>query len=410
MIPAMHVTLTVTQGPHRGEVFEFHEHDTFIVGRSRDAQFRLPFKDKALSRVHFMVEVNPPRCRLMDMASLNGTFVNGQRATTTDLGDGDTIKAGRTVIAVAIGQDAPTGPAPADESLPGSAATTVTLDVPIAAPAIPRYRIERELGRGGMGVVYRARREADEAVVALKTITPAVVASGNAVARFLREAAVLRQLDHPNIVRFEEIGHDDGRLYFVMEYVPGADACALAKRYGGTLPIGRAVGLACQALEALEYAHAKGFVHRDIKPHNLLVAAARGRDRLKLADFGLARTYQGSPLSGLTLTGQISGTPSYLAPEQITHFRQSQPPVDQYGLAATLYYLLTGRKVHDFPADAPRQLMMILQEDPVPIRTRRPDLPEELAAVIHRALARDPADRFPDAAAMRAALIPFLSR
>src|SRR5947209_15494311 len=103
----MRVTLTVTEGPHQGEVFAFEEHDTFIVGRSKDAQFRLPFKDKTLSRVHFMVEVNPPICRLMDMASLNGTFVNGEKVSTVDLNHGDLIKGGRTVIEVAFGAGEP---------------------------------------------------------------------------------------------------------------------------------------------------------------------------------------------------------------------------------------------------------------------------------------------------------------
>src|SRR3954447_13837499 len=104
-VPPMKVSLTVTEGPHEGRAFEFRDHDTFIVGRSKDAQFRLPFKDKTLSRVHFMVEVNPPRCRLMDMASLNGTRVNGRKVTTIDLPDGDVIQGGRTVIAVAFGAD-----------------------------------------------------------------------------------------------------------------------------------------------------------------------------------------------------------------------------------------------------------------------------------------------------------------
>jgi pSer/pThr/pTyr-binding forkhead associated (FHA) protein len=98
----MRVTLTVTGGPHQGQVFAFHEHDTFIVGRSQDAQFRLPLKDKTLSRIHFMVEVNPPCCRLMDMASTNGTRVNGQKVATVDLLDGDVITAGRTVIGIAM--------------------------------------------------------------------------------------------------------------------------------------------------------------------------------------------------------------------------------------------------------------------------------------------------------------------
>ncbi len=103
----IYVTLTVTEGPHRGTSFTFQEHDTFIVGRSKDAHFRLPLKDKYFSRFHFMVEVNPPFCRLMDMASTNGTFVNERKVTTIDLRDGDIIKGGKTVVTVSLGKEGP---------------------------------------------------------------------------------------------------------------------------------------------------------------------------------------------------------------------------------------------------------------------------------------------------------------
>jgi serine/threonine-protein kinase len=130
---------------------------------------------------------------------------------------------------------------------------------------------------------------------------------------------------------------------------------------------------------------------------------------VKLADFGLARVYQNSPLSGLTLAGQFGGTVAFMAPEQITHFRDAQPSVDQYAIGATLYYLLTGRRVYDFPTEVEQQLLMILQSDPLPIRTRRKEIPARLADVIHRALARKPANRFADVEALRQDLLPFAS-
>jgi serine/threonine-protein kinase len=257
-----------------------------------------------------------------------------------------------------------------------------------------------------MGVVYLAVRLASGTRVALKTIIPAANAAPPEVARFLREARILGRLRHPGIVAFEDMGAAGGTLYFAMEYVPGRDARRLLKE-SGPMPVGRAARLVCQLLEALEYAHARGFVHRDVKPANLLVTGEGEREAVKLADFGLARVYQESKLSGLTLAGDLGGTLPFMAPEQVTNFRDARPPADQYAAAATLYNLLTNHYLYDFPAAFEQGLLMILHEDPVPVQSRRLDLPGGLSAVIHRGLAREPADRFPDVGALRAALLDF---
>jgi serine/threonine-protein kinase len=191
-----------------------------------------------------------------------------------------------------------------------------------------------------------------------------------------------------------------------MDLVRGLDTWRLVKQEG-PLPIGRAAGLVCQLLEGLEYAHAKEYVHRDIKPPNVMVTKKEGREIVKLADFGLARYYQASQLSGLTLKGSWGGTVGFMAPEQITNFREVKPAGDQYSVGATLYYLLTKRLVHKFPADVEGQMLMVLQETVVPVQSHRPEIPDGLAAIIHRALARKPKDRFPDVRVMRNALETF---
>jgi hypothetical protein len=472
----MRINLTVQEGPHESRVFSFEEHDNFLVGRSDRAHFRLPHKDKSLSRIHFMVEVNPPQCRLTDMGSTNGTKVNGRKVATADLRDGDLIAVGKTVLRVSVegGQEhaapvpdtlpPPSAPAVSTRLAPGlqtkpiarspGSYQTISADPAPRHPAdrasescrvcaaplsgiraasqgdpspagspplcpacreevrsrpqpIAGYQVVRELGRGGMGIVSLALRLADGTLVALKTIRPAVAGTRAQVERFLREASILRALDHPNIVAFRDLGEADGLLYFAMDYVAGTDAARLQKTHGGPLPIGRAVELVCQFLRALDYAHAKGFVHRDIKPANVLVAQEGGREVVRLADFGLSRVYQASQLSGLTLTGDLAGTAAFMAPEQITHLREARPPVDQYAAGATLYKLLTDRPIYDLPRRLEQQVLMILQDTPVPIRSRRPDLPEGLAQVIHRSLAREPGDRFADVLEMRRALAPY---
>jgi len=438
----MQIVLEVIEGPHRGRRFTFDGHDNFIVGRARAAHFRLPQKDPYFSRVHFMVEVNPPHCRMVDMGSTNGTGVNGVRVDSADLEHGDLIQGGDTVLRVSFieqgeqpdepvaerrkppplpgaKQEKPPKPVlGSTESFAGAMPELSAELIPAAtcgkdsadAPVIEGYEIIRELGRGGMGVVYLATRSADSSQVALKTIRPAAGGSGREVKRFLREAAILRKLQHAHVVAFHEMGHVGELLYFAMDYVPGIDAARLLGSRG-PLAIDRAVHLMCQALTALDHAHAQGFVHRDVKPANLLICKSEGMEVCKLADFGLARVYHSSSLSGLTLMGDAGGTMPYMPPEQITRYRDVSPLADQYSAAATLYRLLTGHYVLDFEGvPSEKQLTKILFDPAVPIRRRGRDIPERLADVIHQALAKEPAERFPNAAAFRAALMPFAGK
>jgi serine/threonine-protein kinase len=452
----MRVVLTVLDGPNKGKAFQFEGHDNFLVGRANDAHFRLPDDDNNVSRVHFMVEVNPPQCQLLDMRSRNGTYVNEQRVTTAVLKDGDRIRAGNTTLGVSFqdvaGVSPPAHPAAAREGKvkyvsprqapPPPPQTIGKYCVVCGAPAVPvpdranpllsylcpacrkealqqaqpieGYQIVRELGRGGMGVIYLALRSANGVLTALKTFKLAMDGTEAQVQKFIREASILCNLEHPNIVGYREMGEaKDGTLYFAMDYVRGTDAGCLLKEHG-PMPVVRAVGLTCQLLEALAYAHGQGFVHRDIKPANLLVTKASGpsaspAEMVKLADFGLARTYQTSELSGLSITGQFSGSVQFMAPEQITNFRESKPPVDQYAAAATLYTLLTNSCIYDFGEGPHSRYLMILIDDPVPIQSRRKDVPAGLAEIIHRALARDPGKRFADVQEMHKALGKFSS-
>lgn len=289
----------------------------------------------------------------------------------------------------------------------GSYATKPTAASSFAPLEIPGYRIISELGRGGMGVVYRAAHLATGEDVAIKTILPAAAFTVVALTKFMREADVVRRLDHPGIVKFRDTGVAGGRVWFAMEFVPGVDAQKSAPAID-TLAVGRAVGWVIQALEALAHAHEKGFVHRDVKPSNLLVTpAAVGREIVKLTDFGLARAYEASPLSGLTLTGSKGGTPAFMPPEQVLDMRTVKPAADQYSAAATLYRLLSGKSVYPPCATVETLFTQILQTEPVSLATHRPDLPSALVKAIHRALSRDTTARFADCRAFAVALRPF---
>jgi serine/threonine-protein kinase len=275
-------------------------------------------------------------------------------------------------------------------------------------PTVPGYTIEEKRGAGAMGVVYRARRETDGRPVALKTIRPACAPRPADLARFQREIAILQKLEHPHIVRYLESGAAGGLLFLAMDYVEGPSAAERVKQSDPLAP-DVVVALGCQLLDALAFAHEKGYVHRDVKPDNLLLrpaaatAAAAEAVELILADFGLARAYQESSLSGLTQSGVGGGTAAFMPPEQVTDFRSARPAADLYGSAATLYYLLTRQQIYE-PARSTFELMQrILDLEPLPLRspTAGPRLPERLGAVLRRALARHPSQRYPDARAMR---------
>jgi serine/threonine protein kinase len=387
----MRLTLTVTGGPHQGLSFTFAHHDTFMVGRSKHAHFQLPDKDKYFSRIHFMMEVNPPHCRLVDMGSHNGTFVNGERVLSADLKDGDQIRAGHTIFQLALQADPgdPDFKAPAPEEL----------------PTVAGYMLDRELGTGGLGILYQATRLADITPVAVKLVRPKSAASSEQIETFLQSTRRLTALDHPNLVRLIDVGLADDWVYFVSDYVPaGQDAARIVQREL-RLEIPRALDWMDQLLGALEYAHAKGQIHRDIKPRNVLVTTAPGgKETVRWTDFGLARMYAASPLSGLTMTGDVDTVAAFLAPELLLNYQQPQHSVDQYGAAALFYYLLTGNYIFDLPGELHRRFSILMKQPIVPIQQRRVDIPDVLADVLLRGLARNPEQRYSSIAAFRQAL------
>ena len=260
-----------------------------------------------------------------------------------------------------------------------------------------RYRIERELGRGGMGAVYFAEDSKLGERVALKVISSAMAGDpAQAAMRFHREVQAARRVTHPNVIRIHDLGEEGPLLFLSMEYVDGETLAARMRRLG-TLPIPEATGILGEVALGVAAAHEVGVVHRDIKPQNVLIGNGPSGSPLgravKVIDFGLATT---SFFAGMTATGMILGTPEYMAPEQIRG-GACDARTDVYALGAMAYHVVCGRP--PFVGESPIAVGFgHLNETPRPPRELRPEVPPALESAILRALSKDPKDRFADAA------------
>ena len=393
----IHLQVNSSDGTSRA--FALTEHDTFLLGRMEDCHLCMP-GDPQVSRHHFLLEACPPQVSLRDLGSLNGTHVNGKKCggrekgetpeqgalrqyPSIDLKHGDHITVGKSTIEVRVesGPDDDLVPPALQEGdlsqlspdalrqlLVAGASRSRPFSGHLAPSLLDDYTITRELGRGGCGAVYLATPKAGGDPVAVKLMLSRAQAEPRAIEQFKREMQVIAGLQHPNIVRFLDSSSDQGTFFFVMEFCDGGSLADVVMARGGTLPPDVLLPWALQALAGLAAAHQEGFVHRDIKPHNILLH----RHRAKISDFGLAKNFQKAGLSGMSITGRYAGTPYFMPPLSL-HFSFSA-----------------------------FQHFSIYPE--VPIRDRLPGLAKELADVIDKSLVRNPKNRFPDAGKLLASL------
>jgi len=263
-----------------------------------------------------------------------------------------------------------------------------------------QYLIESEIGRGGMAVVYRATDLRLNRTVAIKVLPPDLAFNPDVRTRFIREAQTAAQLNHPNIVPIYAVDDKDGGslVYFVMAFIDG-ESLGVRLTREGAWPVDRTVRVLRDVADALAYAHARGVVHRDIKPDNILIDRASGRPMV--TDFGIARAAAGEVR--LTVTGVAVGTPAYMSPEQALGEREVDGRSDLYSLGVVAYHMLAG----DTPfkaSNTPAMLVKHVSERPRPLRERRPEVPAYLGVAIDRALAKRPDERWSDAAEFRDAL------
>lgn len=459
------VILSSIQGGDLGATWVFEERATCLAGRADECQLRFPndAAHRTLSRHHCLFDINPPQIRVRDFGSLNGTLVNGTkigqrpRGTTpehgaqlafpeVDLEEGDLLQLGPALLRVHIERPTTVASAPpprcaacgqplAEIAPPAGEMLCATCrgdlsrllhqllgharqgKAPLATLA--GYTLLKELGRGGMGAVYLARREEQSQPVALKVMLPQGAASERATAQFLREIEQTKRLQHPHLVQLYEAGYAEGIYFFTLEYCAGGSLRQLLSERGGPLPVEEACLLILQALAGLHYAHTldqpvsaqaagqgsarQGLVHRDIKPANLFLSGIGQAALVKIGDFGLAKAFDLAGLSGLTRTGAIMGTPAYMPRQLAVNFKYAQPAVDVWAMAASLYHLLTGTVPRNF-APGRDPWLVVLQSQAVPIRQQRATIPRRLAEVIDHALQDQPEIGFQSALEFKQAL------
>lgn len=300
-------------------------------------------------------------------------------------------------------------------SMPVQVATTADAsDVPPELRGHDQYEISRELGRGGMGVVYLARHRLTDRPEVLKVLSQHLVGQAGVADRFLREIRLAARLSHPNIVTVYSAQRIGGLLVLAMEYVEGEDLARVVQTRG-PLPVTEACLYAAQAALGLQHAFEKGLVHRDVKPHNLILTRQGNRPLVKVLDFGLAKATRekdassASTGSDRTEAGMALGTPAYAAPEQTLDAAKADVRADVYSLGCTLYFLLAGRP--PFQADSLFALLYAHQsKEAEPVSEHRKEVPAELAAVVAKMMEKDPARRFQTPVEVARALAPFAKK
>ena len=276
-------------------------------------------------------------------------------------------------------------------------AGTLTAEEKDRHHALGEYDLLEELGGGGMGRVFKAVQRRMNRTVALKLLPQSLVQSPESVERFRREVQALARLSHPNIVAVHDAGAADGTHFYVMDLVDGDDLARLIREHG-SMPVEEALDCILQAARGLEYAHAQGIVHRDVKPSNLILDHD---GTLKILDLGIARFLPLPEQAGddLTKTGCVLGTVDYMAPEQAMNTRRADHRADIYSLGCTLYFLLTGQPL--FGGDTVMERLVAHREHPVPsLRKACPAAPPWLDGVFRKMVAKKPEDRYQSVTAL----------
>ena len=433
------VRLSVVAGPHSGMHWAFDFPTEVTIGREHPSNIILD-SEPAFSRKHVTLQISPPKIELVDQESRNGTFVNGVRLARATLHHGDKFGVGQTEFLLEVidriseskqGIPNENGNEKRSKSLRKPSSNTRVgpvaqndnrLDETIASDVgeklvqaggssegffsdasplsdsapqaenqsvgdgVGSYDLLELLGRGGMAVVYRGKHRRTGQPFAIKLIRGDLPKTDKQLQLFVREAGVLTQLEHARIVKAIEFGIEGRTPYLVMEFIDTIDLLKLVDAQSSSNRIRTSVWTISRILEALHHAHNKGFVHRDVKPANILAYREAHRLQVKLADFGLAKLYGNAGFSGLTNERSVRGTVAYMAPEQFNNSRDAGPSEDVFSCGACLYRLVIGKVPN-----------MVFHADETMDLLDQSRIPESLRCVLRQSLQAKPEERFQSA-------------
>jgi pSer/pThr/pTyr-binding forkhead associated (FHA) protein len=424
----MAVFLRIINGVGQGQVLPVPNDQPVSIGRSSEASYA--FDDALLSRKHCQIECRGALCRIVDLQSRNGTYVNGQKIGAQLIKTGDRIKVGSLLIEVSPASSvAPPGlvapppvPAPAPAGLTACQLCQRPIKPQEARPfrnrtvcptCLDRYDVDEDMVEGfkilerlqttGIGTVYKAKQLLMGRMVVLKTILTGGDADEKNMRRFLREAKAGGRLSHPSIVELYDVNEQSDLMYIVMEFVEGETLEQMLKARGGALGPNEVVRWMQQIADALRYAHESSIIHRDVKPATIVVR--REDNRAKLSDFTLAKNLERAGVSVITADGEAVGTPYYLSPEQVKSAKSADPRSDIYSYGATFYHVLAGQ----LPIQARSYgefIARVFTHPPAPLHGVAPAVPQPLANLIERCLQKDPNARFQTMGELISALTP----
>lgn len=422
------VVLVITSGALTGKRHVFEHPAEVMLGRGEDCGVRLPESRgyEGVSRQHCRLVLAPPEATIQDLGSKNGTQLNGVelrgRPQPTPLQDGDIISVGRTTLRVEIWRSMARAP---DTQTGDGLGSTPSLGMPalpdsMALVDLDAYLIDKPLGRGVAGEVYLAQERANGRPVAIKTLHEHA-GDTMGLRSFMREIENLTALKHRNIVQLLAVGLNGQSPFLVLEYCNRGSLDTYRAECGGYVPLGEAVRYLIQVLDGLEFAHnqqteahgadgrrvqSRGFVHRDLKPGNVLLHEEKGVLTAKIADFGLGKA---AGAEGYTATGSVSGTPTYMPRQQVLDYKYAQPEVDVWAATACFFRVVTG----EYPkplGGGTDPWMTALTARATPIRELRDNVPVPLAEVIDEALVDTPEIRIKTAAELKRRLLDALRR